>query len=204
MNIQHIHGVAPLYTNTFLIITNAKHGILIDAAAEPGVYLKALDEAGATLTHILLTHGHYDHTTAVPQLHKALPQAEIYIHRADANGAGSQLFPLAGQIPDLKFYDEGDTLALGDMTIQVLHTPGHSKGSVTLKVGDVLFCGDTLFAGSCGRTDLAGGSYAEIMASLKKLGQLPGDYHVCPGHDVTSTLERERRSNPFLREAMMH
>ena len=86
----------------------------------------------------------------------------------------------------------------------MLHTPGHSKGSVTLKVGDVLFCGDTLFAGSCGRTDLAGGSYAEIMASLKKLGQLPGDYHVCPGHDVTSTLERERRSNPFLREAMSH
>ena len=202
MNIQHIHGVPPLYTNTFLIITNAKHGILIDAAAEPGVYLKALDEAGATLTHILLTHGHYDHTTAVPQLHKALPQAEIYIHRADANGAGSQLFPLAGQIPDLKFYDEGDALALGDMTIQVLHTPGHSKGSVTLKVGDVLFCGDTLFAGSCGRTDLAGGSYAEIMASLKKLSQRPGDYHVCPGHDVTSTLERERQYNPFLREAM--
>ena len=61
MNIQHIHGVPPLYTNTFLIITNAKHGILIDAAAEPGAYLKALDEAGATLTHILLTHGHYDH-----------------------------------------------------------------------------------------------------------------------------------------------
>ena len=86
----------------------------------------------------------------------------------------------------------------------MLHTPGHSKGSVTLKVGDVLFCGDTLFAGSCGRTDLAGGSYDEIMASLKKLGELPGDYHVCPGHDVTSTLERERRSNPFLREAMSH
>ena len=86
----------------------------------------------------------------------------------------------------------------------MLHTPGHSKGSVTLKVGDVLFCGDTLFAGSCGRTDLAGGSYDEIMASLKKLGELPGDCHVCPGHDVTSTLERERRSNPFLREAMSH
>ena len=65
MNIQHIHGVAPLYTNTFLIITNAKHGILIDAAAEPGVYLKALDEAGATLTNILLTHGPYDHVGAV-------------------------------------------------------------------------------------------------------------------------------------------
>ena len=78
MNIQHIHGVAPLYTNTFLIITNAKHGILIDAAAEPGVYLKALDEAGATLTHILLTHGHYDHVGAVAALKKATGVQGLY------------------------------------------------------------------------------------------------------------------------------
>ena len=197
--------VGPIGTNCYILEDEkARAAAIIDPGDEAGRILQVIGDDGVDVKYILLTHGHYDHTTAVPQLHKALPQAEIYIHRADANGAGSQLFPLAGQIPDLKFYDEGDTLALGDMTIQVLHTPGHSKGSVTLKVGDVLFCGDTLFAGSCGRTDLAGGSYAEIMASLKKLGQLPGDYHVCPGHDVTSTLERERRSNPFLREAMMH
>ena len=197
--------VGPIGTNCYILEDEkARAAAIIDPGDEAGRILQVIEDDGVDVKYILLTHGHYDHTTAVPQLHKALPQAEIYIHRADANGAGSQLFPLAGQIPDLKFYDEGDTLALGDMTIQVLHTPGHSKGSVTLKVGDVLFCGDTLFAGSCGRTDLAGGSYAEIMAPLKKLGQLPGDYHVCPGHDVTSTLERERRSNPFLREAMMH
>ena len=197
--------VGPIGTNCYILEDEkARAAAIIDPGDEAGRILQVIEADGVDVKYILLTHGHYDHTTAVPQLHKALPQAEIYIHRADANGAGSQLFPLAGQIPDLKFYDEGDTLTLGDMTIQVLHTPGHSKGSVTLKVGDVLFCGDTLFAGSCGRTDLAGGSYAEIMASLKKLGQLPGDYHVCPGHDVTSTLERERRSNPFLREAMMH
>lgn len=197
--------VGPIGTNCYILEDEkARAAAIIDPGDEAGRILQVIEDDGVDVKYILLTHGHYDHTTAVPQLHKALPQAEIYIHRADANGAGSQLFPLAGQIPGLKFYDEGDNLALGDMTIQVLHTPGHSKGSVTLKVGDVLFCGDTLFAGSCGRTDLAGGSYAEIMASLKKLGQLPGDYHVCPGHDVTSTLERERRSNPFLREAMMH
>ena len=197
--------VGPIGTNCYILEDEkARAAAIIDPGDEAGRILQVIEDDGVDVKYILLTHGHYDHTTAVPQLHKALPQAEIYIHRADANGAGSQLFPLAGQIPGLKFYDEGDTLALGDMTIQVLHTPGHSKGSVTLKVGDVLFCGDTLFAGSCGRTDLAGGSYAEIMASLKKLGQLPGDYHVCPGHDVTSTLERERRSNPFLREAMSH
>ena len=197
--------VGPIGTNCYILEDEkARAAAIIDPGDEAGRILHVIEDDGVDVKYILLTHGHYDHTTAVPQLHKALPQAEIYIHRADANGAGSQLFPLAGQIPDLKFYDEGDTLALGDMTIQVLHTPGHSKGSVTLKVGDVLFCGDTLFAGSCGRTDLAGGSYDEIMASLKKLGELPGDYHVCPGHDVTSTLERERRSNPFLREAMSH
>ena len=197
--------VGPIGTNCYLLEDEKAHvAAVIDPGDEAGRILQVIKDDGVDVKYILLTHGHYDHTTAVPELHQALPQAEIYIHKADANGAGSRLFPLAGQIPDLKFYDEGDTLALGDMTIQVLHTPGHSKGSVTLKVGDVLFCGDTLFAGSCGRTDLAGGSYAEIMASLKKLGELPGDYHVCPGHDVTSTLERERRSNPFLREAMMH
>ena len=91
MNIQHIHGVPPLYTNTFLIITNAKHGILIDAAAEPGVYLKALDEAGATLTHILLTHGHYDHVGAVAALKKATG-CKVYMDPVDAQG--SQLLPL--------------------------------------------------------------------------------------------------------------
>lgn len=197
--------VGPIGTNCYLLEDEKAHvAAVIDPGDEAGRILQVIKDDGVDVKYILLTHGHYDHTTAVPELHQALPQAEIYIHKADANGAGSRLFPLAGQIPDLKFYDEGDALTLGELTIQVLHTPGHSKGSVTLKVADVLFCGDTLFAGSCGRTDLAGGSYAEIMVSLKKLGELPGDYHVCPGHDVTSTLERERRSNPFLREAMSH
>ncbi len=197
--------VGPIGTNCYLLEDEkARAAAIIDPGDEAGRILQVIKDDGVDVKYILLTHGHYDHTTAVPELHQALPQAEIYIHKADANGAGSRLFPLAGQIPDLKFYDEGDALTLGELTIQVLHTPGHSKGSVTLKVGDVLFCGDTLFAGSCGRTDLAGGSYDEIMASLKKLGELPGDCHVCPGHDVTSTLERERRSNPFLREAMSH
>ena len=197
--------VGPIGTNCYLLEDEKAHvAAVIDPGDEAGRILQVIKDDGVDVKYILLTHGHYDHTTAVPELHQALPQAEIYIHKADANGACSRLFPLAGQIPDLKFYDEGDALTLGELTIQVLHTPGHSKGSVTLKVGDVLFCGDTLFAGSCGRTDLAGGSYDEIMASLKKLGELPGDYHVCPGHDVTSTLERERRSNPFLREAMSH
>ena len=195
--------VGPIGTNCYILEddTTGKAAV-IDPGDEAGRILKALEEDKVEVEYILLTHGHYDHTTAVPDLVKALPGVQVYIHQADANGAGSQLFPLAAQVKDLNNYDEGDTLPLGSLTIEVLHTPGHSKGSVTLKVGDVLFTGDTLFCGSCGRTDLRGGSYEEIMASLKRLGELEGDFHVCPGHDRTSTLERERKYNPFLLEAM--
>lgn len=197
--------VGPIGTNCYILEDEAaKLAAVIDPGDEAEKILSVLKEDGVETRYILLTHGHYDHTTGVPDLHRALPEAQVYIHKADAQGAGSRLFPLAGEIADLSFYDEGDTLPLGGLTIHVLHTPGHSKGGVTLQVGDVLFCGDTLFAGSCGRTDLNGGSYEEIMQSLKRLGQLPGDWHVCPGHDVTSTLERERKTNPFLREAMAH
>ena len=195
--------VGPIGTNCYFL-QDEESGLMaiIDPGDDWERILHQVKKAEGEVKYILLTHGHYDHTTAVPDLVKALPGVQVYIHQADANGAGSQLFPLAAQVQDLYNYDEGDTLSLGSLTIEVLHTPGHSKGSVTLKVGDVLFTGDTLFCGSCGRTDLRGGSYEEIMASLKRLGELEGDFHVCPGHDRTSTLERERKYNPFLLEAM--
>ena len=195
--------VGPIGTNCYFL-QDEESGLMaiIDPGDDWERILHQVKKAEGEVKYILLPPGHYDHTTAVPDLVKALPGVQVYIHQADANGAGSQLFPLAAQVKDLNNYDEGDTLSLGSLTIEVLHTPGHSKGSVTLKVGDVLFTGDTLFCGSCGRTDLRGGSYEEIMASLKRLGELEGDFHVCPGHDRTSTLERERKYNPFLLEAM--
>ena len=195
--------VGPIGTNCYILEDDQTNlAAVIDPGDEPELIQEALEKEGVEVRYLLLTHGHYDHTTAVPALHRVYPQADIYIHQADANGAGSTLFPLAGEVDDLKLYDEGDVIRLGDHEIQVLHTPGHSPCSVTLKVEDVLFTGDTLFAGSCGRTDLRGGSYEQIMQSLKRLGELKGDFHVCPGHEATSTLERERRSNPFLMEAM--
>ena len=195
--------VGPIGTNCYILEDDQTNlAAVIDPGDEPELIQEALEKEGVEVRYLLLTHGHYDHTTAVPALHRVYPQADIYIHQADANGAGSTLFPLAGEVDDLKLYDEGDVIRLGDHEVQVLHTPGHSPGSVTLKVEDVLFTGDTLFAGSCGRTDLRGGSYEQIMQSLKRLGELKGDFHVCPGHEATSTLERERRSNPFLMEAM--
>ena len=193
--------VGPIGTNCY-ILEDEKKIAVIDPGDEAERILEVLEETEGTVAYILLTHGHYDHTPAVPELHRALPEAKIYIHQADANGAGSRLFPLAGQVDDLLLYDEGDALPLGSLTIEVLHTPGHSKGSVTLKAGDVLFTGDTLFAGSMGRTDLSGGDEEEIMASLKRLGELEGDFTVCPGHMQTSTLDQERKTNPYLRMAM--
>ena len=195
--------VGPIGTNCYILEDDQTNlAAVIDPGDEPELIQEALEKEGVEVRYLLLTHGHYDHTTAVPALHRVYPQADIYIHQADANGAGSTLFPLAGEVDDLKLYDEGDVIRLGDHEIQVLHTPGHYPGSVTLKVEDVLFTGDTQFAGSSGRTDLRGGSYEQIMQTLKRLGELKGDFHVCPGHEATSTLERERRSNPFLMEAM--
>ena len=195
--------VGPIGTNCYILEDEeTNRAAVIDPGDEGDRILSVLKEDGVQGEYILLTHGHYDHTTAVPDLVRALPQAEVYIHQADANGAGSKLFPLAGQVDGLLFYDEGDTLTLGSLTIQVLHTPGHSPGSVSLLVGDTLFSGDTLFCSSIGRTDLPGGSYEHIMASLKKLGQLKGNLKVLPGHEWASTLDREREYNYFLKEAM--
>ena len=193
--------VGPIGTNCYILEDGGKIAV-IDPGDESGRILDELKKSGAQVEYILLTHGHYDHTTAVPELHAALPEAKIYIHQADANGAGSRLFPLAGQVDDLLLYDEGDTLPLASLTIEVLHTPGHSPGSVTLKTGDVLFTGDTLFAGDCGRTDLRGGSWEEILASLGRLGRLEGNFHVLPGHGPASTLDTERQVNPYLRQGM--
>jgi glyoxylase-like metal-dependent hydrolase (beta-lactamase superfamily II) len=200
MNIK-LMQVGPIGTNCYILEHDNKIAV-IDPGDEAGRILGELKKSDAQVEYILLTHGHYDHTTAVPELHKALPEAKIYIHQADANGAGSRLFPLAGQVDDLLLYDEGDTLPLGSLTIEVLHTPGHSPGSVTLKAGDVLFTGDTLFAGDCGRTDLRGGSWEEILVSLGRLGRLEGNYHVLPGHGGTSDLDTERQVNRYLREGM--
>ena len=202
MQAFHIPGAAPLYTNTFLLISDAGHAVVIDPAADAQTYDKILKENNAQLTTILCTHGHYDHTGAVGELQAKWPETPVYLNRRDvyADACTQQLFPLLSG--DVRDYDEGDTVAVGGLTVTVLATPGHSEGSVTLRCQDALFCGDTLFAGSCGRTDFPGGSMEKMMASLRRLGQLEGDLRVLPGHMEASTLDRERRWNPYLLQAM--
>ena len=199
MKIQHIPGLPPLYTNTFLIVTDAGHGILVDAAAAPRTYLDALQRENAVLTHILLTHGHYDHVGAVAALREQTG-CKVYMDPADA--AGSQMLPLSRGLVD-ENWPEGDELTIAELTFRVYHTPGHTPGSVCLQCGGLLFSGDTLFAGSCGRTDLPGGSMAQMQKSLSMLAALPlaDETQVLPGHEAFSTLGRERRSNPCLNGA---
>ena len=200
MKVQHILGAAPLYTNTFLLVTEQKHGILIDAAAEPDTYQKALAEQGATLTHVLLTHGHYDHVGAVAALRRETG-CKVYLDPADA--LGDALYPLKASDVDEAWPASG-SLTIDELTFTIYHTPGHTRGSVVLALGKLLFCGDTLFAGSCGRTDMPGGSGIQMQQSLSMLAEsdLRNDMQVLPGHGEDSTLGRERLSNPFMTDGM--
>ena len=154
---------------------------------------------------ILLTDGHFDHCTAVRDLLERWPDLPVYIHESDVtdrvSGGFDLLFPRLTE-KNQRYYGEGDCLKLGGLIIRVLETPGHSRGSVCLVAGDVIFSGDTLFYGSCGRTDFAGGSYEDILRSLKRLAQLPGQYTVYPGHDRPTDLDFERRMNPYMKQGL--
>ena len=198
MNIK-LMQVGEIGTNCYLLEDeDTRSAAIIDPGGEARGILGQAKADGVQVKAILLTHSHYDHTGAVRELREALPGVPVYLHPADAAQLGTAVMPPIGEtLP----YQEGDTVPVGNLTVQVLHTPGHTPGGVTLRVEDLLFTGDTLFQGSMGRTDL-GGSYTEIMASLKRLGQLEGDLQVLPGHMGVSTLDRERKSNYFLREAL--
>ena len=198
MNIK-LMQVGEIGTNCYLLEDeDTRSAAIIDPGGEARGILGQAKADGVQVKAILLTHSHYDHTGAVRELREALPGGPVYLHPADAAQLGTAVMPPIGET---RPYQEGDTVPVGNLTVQVLHTPGHTPGGVTLRVEDVLFTGDTLFQGSMGRTDL-GGSYTEIMASLKRLGQLEGDLQVLPGHMGVSTLDRERKSNYFLREAL--
>lgn len=204
MQIKYL-PVGPYGTNCyFLCDETAGVSAVIDPGGHPEQIQKVLEQLSCRPCAVFLTHGHYDHTGAVAELLERYPGTPVYIHRNDYEGVDTKLFPLSTQVPAqaVTFYGEGDRLPVGSAQVEVLHTPGHSEGSVTLRCGSALFCGDTLFAGSCGRTDFDGGSMTKMMASLKRLGQLEGDLDVLPGHMETSTLDRERKTNPYLIQAL--
>lgn len=196
--------VGPLGTNCYLL-GDEEAGVccVVDPGSEPERVVQLVRGSGLSLQYILLTHGHFDHTDGIAGVLAQFPQVPVYLNGNDlCPTGGNQEDQYAGAGENQQTYDDGDTLPLGAAAIRVLRTPGHSPGSVVLLWGDVMLSGDTLFAGTCGRCDLLGGSMEEMFASLKRLGALEGDFQVYPGHGHATTLETERRTNPYMRQAM--
>lgn len=203
--------VGPFAANAYLAWdeSRAREAVLVDACAEPELLLGALDERDLVLTAVLQTHAHADHIAALPAVVEATgapvhlhPDARPMLTSAEANLSALAGLPVTAPVETLPVSD-GDTLVILGRDVRVLHTPGHAPGSVCYHfVADgTLFSGDALFAGSIGRTDFPGGSFATLTRTIReKLLVLPDDTRVHPGHMGETTIGRERSTNPYLQE----
>lgn len=193
--------VGQLETNCYVVTDEQSlRCAVIDPGDESNTILDYLEDNRLHCEAILLTHGHYDHVGAVDAVAEETG-ATVYMNRRDDTGGRDLHLPYTlGE--GGKSIDEGDCIEIGALRFEVLATPGHTPGGLSFRCGEALFTGDTLFRGSCGRTDLPGGDMDEELRSLKKLCSLPGDYEVYPGHMDASTLDRERLLNYYCRQAM--
>jgi hydroxyacylglutathione hydrolase len=204
--ILEVTAVGPFFKNGFVVGCEAtREGVLIDPGDDVDLLLEAARRHRLTITSILLTHAHLDHVTGVGKA-KASLGVPVWLHEADnflyesvveqGRMFGIQVDP---QPPIDHFYDAQHPLTFGRYEVQVLHTPGHCPGGVCLAIGNVLFVGDTLFAGSIGRTDLPGGNMETLLRSIREvLFSFPDDTVVWSGHGGQTTIGREKRTNPFL------
>lgn len=175
-------------TNCYLVSDENGVTAVVDPGYEPEVILARAAQEHLQIAAILLTHGHFDHVGAV----KAIADATGCPVWMNEKERALPPFLTNGKLYITDLFKEGDAVQVGRMTFAVLETPGHTPGSVCLQCENVLFSGDTLFAGSYGRTDLPGGSAADIRASLRRLAALPENLTVLPGHGEATTLDRER------------
>lgn len=175
--------------------------VVIDPGDESNTILNYLEDNKLICRAVLLTHGHYDHTGAALAV-AGETGVPIYINEKDCAPKGSY-DPMRFSLPEGgRFLSDGDVLELAGMKFEIMETPGHTPGGVTIRCGEALFTGDTLFKGSCGRVDFAGGDLEQELQSLKRLCSLPGNYEVYPGHMDSTTLEQERCFNYYCRQAM--
>jgi len=198
-------SVGALEVNCWVVAdSGTREAMIVDPGDEPDRIGDWVEEKKLKVKYLVCTHTHFDHVGGLPEL-KESTGAEIVIHKAElpiyeraaemARLWGFQLESLPK--PD-RFVAEGDILALGSLSFQVWHTPGHSPGGICLVGKEEVFTGDSLFAGSIGRTDLPGGSYELLMRSLHRLSTLPDEMKVYAGHGPASRIGREKETNPFL------
>ena len=200
----------PCFSANCYLITDESTGesLLIDPGSYGDRQRDFIKSQGIeSLKYILLTHGHFDHMIGVERFRNAFG-GEVVIHQNDKDKISSAVgslysrfereIPFAEATADITVKD-GDRLPFGGGEIEVIHTPGHTKGCVCYKIGDCLFTGDTLFRGSIGRTDFPDSNQNEMLASLKKLYSIEGDFKVYPGHEGTSTLSYEKQTNPYMK-----
>jgi len=202
-------SVGPLENNCFIIVNeDTKEALLIDPGDEPDRIIDVINENSFKVKYIVCTHAHFDHVGAVPEIKKET-DAKIVIHRDEVS-----IYERATDLSALWEFEidplpepdilvlEGDRLVVGGLKFQILHTPGHSPGGICLYGEGIIITGDTLFAGSVGRTDFYGGDVEKLKKSIKRLMALPDEVKIFPGHGPQSTIGYERDNNLFYRSIL--
>lgn len=195
--------IGSIGTNCYVIADAQGTAAIIDCDGNTAPLYRYIEENHLQPTHILLTHGHFDHIGAVEEV-KAKYGCQVYAAKEEMRVLADPSINFSASTghtisitPDV-CVTEGDVITVGDLKFTVLLTPGHTEGSICFMIEDCIFSGDTLFQGSCGRTDFPTGDWQTILQSLKRLRDLPGNYHVYPGHGPATTLDIERRMNPYM------
>lgn len=208
MNLQIIH-VGDLGTNCYVTWDEQKNCVVIDCGGDADKVAAFIKENGLTPTHLLLTHGHGDHMGGAKDLKDIFPEIQIVMGEGDlemindgAKSMANVVAPYAKPFTPDRIVHEGDEIISGSMKFVVMETPGHTKGGLTFQKGNELYCGDTMFQCSMGRTDLYGGNDEEMAASLKRIGSLQGYYKIFPGHGSATNLDDEKLANIYLKQAI--